>query len=131
MIYANFLGLIVCLFLALQAKGEELGNDVRDSELHLIQLLEYFTEAGLHHHTEFYVDSLWSHCPVLREWETMTDMLLSEERTLTEEQERVLIDMMASCATRAAGKPPPMQRQPHKKVERISCIYVIVRVLVN
>ncbi|XP_062521721.1 cohesin subunit SA-2-like [Corticium candelabrum] len=99
----------------LQAKGEELGNDVRDSELHLIQLLEYFTEAGLHHHTEFYVDSLWSHCPVLREWETMTDMLLSEERTLTEEQERVLIDMMASCATRAAGKPPPMQRQPHKK----------------
>ena len=87
--------------------------------MHLIQLLEYFTEAGLHQHTEFYVDSLWSHCPALKEWDTMTDMLLSDERMLSEEQERVLLDMMASCAMRAAGRPPPTQRQ-QKRVRTLS-----------
>jgi hypothetical protein len=99
----------------LKAKRQEIGVDeISKSELHLLQLLEYFTEAGLHHHTEFYVDSLWSHCPALKEWETMTDMLLSDERSLSEEQERVLLDMMASCAGRAAGRPPPGQRQQKK-----------------
>jgi hypothetical protein len=109
----------------LKAKRQEIGVDeISKSELHLLQLLEYFTEAGLHHHTEFYVDSLWSHCPALKEWETMTDMLLSDERSLSEEQERVLLDMMASCAGRAAGRPPPGQRQ-QKKVRLLSvCLSV-------
>lgn len=61
------------------------------------------------------VDGLWDCAGQrLRDWEGICGVLLGD--SLTDRQERALLELLAAAATRAThGRPPPGRRQPRKQ----------------
>ncbi|NXT36598.1 STAG3 protein, partial [Pelecanoides urinatrix] len=75
--------------------------------------------SQLHEHAAYLVDSLWDCAgPRLRDWETISALLLEESPTegLADRQEKVLVEILAASVVQAAEGQPPVGRGPAKKV---------------
>ncbi|XP_047130348.1 cohesin subunit SA-2 isoform X2 [Hydra vulgaris] len=73
-------------------------------------IIDFFLKTEVHDHCAYIVDSLWEHANLVKDWKTMTSMLLDPNPLieLEDEEERVLIDIMCSaCKQAAEGLPPP------------------------
>ena len=47
---------------------------------HLVNLVQFYTDAEVHRHTTYLVDALWEVNPhLLRDWECMTQLLLDDD----------------------------------------------------
>ncbi|XP_051031599.1 LOW QUALITY PROTEIN: cohesin subunit SA-3-like, partial [Phodopus roborovskii] len=81
-------------------------------------LLAFFMESeGNHHnHAAYLVDSLWD-CAgsYLKDWESLTSLLLQKDQNLGDVQERMLIEILVSSARQAAEGQPPVGRITGKK----------------
>ncbi|XP_058536700.1 cohesin subunit SA-3 [Ochotona princeps] len=79
-------------------------------------LLSFFVESELHDHATYLVDSLWdcagSH---LKDWETLTSLLLEKDQSLGDVQESTLIEILVSSARQASEGLPPVGRVSGKK----------------
>ncbi|XP_054663991.1 cohesin subunit SA-3 isoform X1 [Grus americana] len=81
-------------------------------------LLAFFIESELHEHAAYLVDSLWDCAgPRLRDWETISALLLEESPTkgLTDQQEKALVEILAASVVQAAEGQSPVGRGPVKK----------------
>ncbi|XP_074898342.1 cohesin subunit SA-3 isoform X2 [Buteo buteo] len=81
-------------------------------------LLAFFIESELHEHAAYLVDSLWDCAgPRLRDWETISALLLEESPTkgLADRQEKALVEILAASVVQAAEGQPPVGRSLAKK----------------
>ncbi|XP_069655750.1 cohesin subunit SA-3 isoform X2 [Haliaeetus albicilla] len=81
-------------------------------------LLAFFIESELHEHAAYLVDSLWDCAgPRLRDWETISTLLLEESPTkgLADRQEKALVEILAASVVQAAEGQPPVGRSLAKK----------------
>ncbi|KAM4621914.1 cohesin subunit SA-1 [Polymixia lowei] len=83
-------------------------------------LISFYTQSEFHEHGAYLVDSLWDVAgSELRDWETMTSLLLQETvegQGLTYEEEGTLIELMTCAIRRAAEANPPVGRAHGKKI---------------
>uniref|UniRef100_A0A8C6S0A0 Cohesin subunit SA n=1 Tax=Nannospalax galili TaxID=1026970 RepID=A0A8C6S0A0_NANGA len=79
-------------------------------------LLAFFMESEHHNHAAYLVDSLWD-CAgsYLKDWESLTSLLLQKDQNLGDMQERMLIEILVSSARQAAEGHPPVGRITGKK----------------
>ncbi|XP_073343307.1 cohesin subunit SA-1-like [Pagrus major] len=95
-------------------------NDKSDNAAFLQILITFYIQSEFHEHGTYLVDSLWSVAgSELRDWETMTTLLLrdtGEERGLMYEEEGALIELMMCAIRQAAQATPPVGRTQGKKV---------------
>ncbi|XP_059691196.1 cohesin subunit SA-3 [Gavia stellata] len=97
--------------------GRELSHD-GDNRTFFRLLLAFFIESELHEHAAYLVDSLWDCAgPRLRDWETISALLLEESPTegLADRQEKALVEILAASVVQAAEGQPPVGRGPAKK----------------
>ncbi|KAM9207980.1 cohesin subunit SA-3 [Leptosomus discolor] len=81
-------------------------------------LVAFFIESELHEHAAYLVDSLWDCAgPRLRDWETISALLLEESPTegLADHQEKALVEILAASVVQVAEGQPPVGRDPAKK----------------
>ena len=68
----------------------------------------------MHEHGAYLVDSLIDSNEMMKDWECMTDLLMedpgSDEEPLDDQQETILIELMADCIKQAATGEPPAGR---------------------
>ncbi|XP_062477834.1 cohesin subunit SA-3 isoform X2 [Pezoporus occidentalis] len=100
-----------------QGAGVDASHD-RDNRTFFHVLLTFFIEIELHEHAAYLVDSLWDCAgPRLRDWETISALLLEESPAegLGDQQEKVLVEILAASVVQAAEGQPPVGREPAKK----------------
>ena len=68
----------------------------------------FYMAYGILEHGAYYVDALWGHTELLKDWAVMTDLLLELE--LSQAEESFLIELLTCSALRAAGGSPPPGR---------------------
>ncbi|XP_071314512.1 cohesin subunit SA-2-like isoform X2 [Trachinotus anak] len=79
-------------------------------------LISFYIQSEFHEHGAYLVDSLWSVAgSELRDWETMTALLL-QEAGLMYEEEGALIELMMCAIRQAAQATPPVGRTQGKKI---------------
>ncbi|CAO2630275.1 Cohesin subunit SA-3 [Lemmus lemmus] len=79
-------------------------------------LLAFFMESEHHNHAAYLVDSLWDCAQsYLKDWESLTSLLLRKDQNLGDMQERMLIEILVSSARQAAEGHPPVGRITGKK----------------
>lgn len=90
----------------------------------LRDLVQFFIESELHEHGAYLVDALIDSNPMMKDWETMTDLLLEEagpdEDPLDNRQEASLVELMACCVRQAATGEPPVGRAPPRRAPQPS-----------
>nr|XP_020136995.1 cohesin subunit SA-3 isoform X4 [Microcebus murinus] len=79
-------------------------------------LLSFFVESELHNHAAYLVDSLWD-CAgsQLKDWESLTSLLLEKDQNLGDVQESTLIEILVSSARQASEGHPPVGRVTGRK----------------
>ncbi|XP_075384286.1 cohesin subunit SA-3 [Tenrec ecaudatus] len=79
-------------------------------------LLSFFMESELHNHAAYLVDSLWD-CAgsQLKDWESLTSLLLEKDQSLGDVQESTLIEILVSCVRQASESHPPVGRVSGRK----------------
>ncbi|XP_062945881.1 cohesin subunit SA-3 [Cynocephalus volans] len=79
-------------------------------------LLSFFVESELHDHAAYLVDSLWD-CAgsQLKDWESLTSLLLEKDQNLDDVQENTLIEILVSSARQASEGHPPVGRVTGRK----------------
>nr|XP_023420932.1 LOW QUALITY PROTEIN: cohesin subunit SA-3 [Cavia porcellus] len=79
-------------------------------------LLDFFLESELHDHAAYLVDSLWD-CAGrhLKDWESLTSLLLEKNQNLSDMQENTLIEILVSSARQAVEGHPPVGRVSGRK----------------
>ncbi|XP_047441289.1 cohesin subunit SA-1 [Mugil cephalus] len=78
-------------------------------------LIAFYIQSEFHDHGTYLVDSLWAVAgSELRDWETMTEMLL-QDTGLMYEEEGALIELMMCAMRQAAHATPPVGRTQGKK----------------
>uniref|UniRef100_H0XFK9 Cohesin subunit SA n=1 Tax=Otolemur garnettii TaxID=30611 RepID=H0XFK9_OTOGA len=79
-------------------------------------LLSFFVESELHDHVAYLVDSLWD-CAgsQLKDWESLTSLLLEKDQNLGDVQESTLIEILVSSARQASEGHPPVGRVTGRK----------------
>ncbi|KAF3838690.1 hypothetical protein F7725_010458 [Dissostichus mawsoni] len=79
-------------------------------------LITFYIQSEFHEHGAYLVDSLWGVAKTeLRDWETMTTVLLQESGLMYEEEE-ALVELMMCALRQAAQASPPVGRTQSKKV---------------
>ncbi|XP_013364942.1 PREDICTED: cohesin subunit SA-3 isoform X2 [Chinchilla lanigera] len=79
-------------------------------------LLYFFMESELHDHAAYLVDSLWDCAgPHLKDWESLTSLLLEKDQNLSDVQENTLIEILVSSARQAVEGHPPVGRISGRK----------------
>ncbi|KAF7486073.1 Hypothetical predicted protein [Marmota monax] len=79
-------------------------------------LLSFFVESELHDHAAYLVDSLWDCAGTqLKDWESMTSLLLQKDQNLGNVQENTLIEILVSSARQAVEGHPPVGRVTGRK----------------
>ncbi|EHA98436.1 Cohesin subunit SA-3 [Heterocephalus glaber] len=79
-------------------------------------LLYFFMEIELHDHATYLVDSLWDCAgPHLKDWESLTSLLLEKDQNLSDVQENTLIEILVSSARQAVEGHPPVGRVSGRK----------------
>ncbi|XP_029918342.1 cohesin subunit SA-1 isoform X2 [Myripristis murdjan] len=83
-------------------------------------LVSFYMQSEFHEHGAYLVDSLWGVAvSELRDWETMTALLLQKEgdrQDLMYEEEGALIELMVCAMRQAAEANPPVGRAQGKKI---------------
>ncbi|KAL6475866.1 hypothetical protein MHYP_G00143650 [Metynnis hypsauchen] len=96
----------------------EVGHEKR-SVTFLNLLTSFFIQSKYHEHAAYLVDSLWAVAGTeLRDWETMTSLLLQERgegQGLEDDEEAALIELMICAVRQAAEATPPTSRAVGKK----------------
>ena len=90
----------------------------------------FYMAYGVVEHGSYFVDALWGHTELLKDWSVMTDLLLEVE--LSQAEESFLIELLTCCALRAAGGSPPPGRvykkivgnKERKIISTVSCVYL-------
>ncbi|XP_006764733.1 PREDICTED: cohesin subunit SA-3 [Myotis davidii] len=79
-------------------------------------LLSFFVESELHDHAAYLVDSLWD-CAgsQLKDWESLTSLLLEKNQNLGDVQESTLIEILVSSVRQASEGHPPVGRVTGRK----------------
>ncbi|XP_012494372.1 PREDICTED: cohesin subunit SA-3 isoform X3 [Propithecus coquereli] len=79
-------------------------------------LLSFFVQSELHDHAAYLVDSLWD-CAgsQLKDWESLTSLLLEKDQNLGDVQESTLIEILVSSARQASEGHPPVGRVTGRK----------------
>ncbi|XP_058299395.1 cohesin subunit SA-3 isoform X7 [Hylobates moloch] len=79
-------------------------------------LLSFFVESELHDHAAYLVDSLWDCAGAqLKDWESLTSLLLEKNQNLGDVQESTLIEILVSSARQASEGHPPVGRVTGRK----------------
>nr|KAF6491141.1 stromal antigen 3 [Molossus molossus] len=79
-------------------------------------LLSFFVESELHDHAAYLVDSLWDCAgPQLKDWESLTSLLLEKDQNLGDVQESTLIEILVSSVRQASEGHPPVGRVTGRK----------------
>ncbi|KAJ3587332.1 hypothetical protein NHX12_010930 [Muraenolepis orangiensis] len=92
-------------------------SDVTGSRIAFFNLLiTFFLQSECHDHTAYLVDSLWDVAgSELRDWQTVTTLLL-QESGLSYEEEGALLEVMLCSIIRAAQATPPVGRVQGKRM---------------
>ncbi|XP_033489548.2 cohesin subunit SA-2 [Epinephelus lanceolatus] len=91
-------------------------NDKSENAAFFQILISFYIQSEFHEHGAYLVDSLWGVAgSVLRDWDTMTALLL-QEAGLMYEEEGVLIELMMCAIRQAAEATPPVGRTQGKKI---------------
>ncbi|XP_070693242.1 cohesin subunit SA-1-like [Pempheris klunzingeri] len=91
-------------------------NDKSSNAAFFQILISFYIQSEFHEHGAYLLDSLWSVAgSELRDWETMTTLLL-QDAGLAYEEEGVLIELMMCAIRQAAQATPPVGRTHGKKV---------------
>ncbi|KAI6661551.1 hypothetical protein LOD99_13424 [Oopsacas minuta] len=88
-------------------------NPTQVAQARVRELLMFYMAYGILEHGAYFVDALWGHTDLLKDWSVMTDLLLELE--LSQAEESFLIELLTCCAIRAAGGSPPPGRV-YKKI---------------
>ncbi|XP_066236029.1 cohesin subunit SA-3 [Saccopteryx leptura] len=79
-------------------------------------LLSFFVESELHDHAAYLVDSLWDCAGSrLKDWESLTSLLLEKDQNLGDVQENTLIEILVSSVRQASEGHPPVGRVTGRK----------------
>ncbi|XP_059975857.1 cohesin subunit SA-3 isoform X2 [Mesoplodon densirostris] len=79
-------------------------------------LLSFFVESELHYHAAYLVDSLWDCAgPQLKDWESLTSLLLEKDQNLGDVQESTLTEILVSSVRQASEGHPPVGRVTVRK----------------
>ncbi|KAK2905835.1 cohesin subunit SA-2 [Channa argus] len=80
-------------------------------------LLHFYQESELHNHVVYLVDSLWdSGGALLKDWSTLTSILLQDSPGLTQAEQTVLVEIMVASVRQASEGPVLAGRSGAKKV---------------
>ncbi|XP_068571632.1 cohesin subunit SA-1-like isoform X2 [Cebidichthys violaceus] len=91
-------------------------NDKSENAAFFQILISFFIQSEFHEHGAYLVDSLWGVAgSELRDWETMTTLLLHEAGLMYEE-EGALVELMMCAVRQAAQATPPVGRTQGKKI---------------
>ncbi|XP_025131264.3 cohesin subunit SA-3 isoform X8 [Bubalus bubalis] len=96
--------------------GRERRRSPRPQRTFFYLLLSFFVESELHDHAAYLVDSLWD-CAgsLLKDWESLTSLLLEKDQNLGDIQESTLIEILVSSVRQASEGHPPVGRVTGKK----------------
>ncbi|XP_045140300.1 cohesin subunit SA-3 isoform X2 [Echinops telfairi] len=96
--------------------GREKHRSPRSQRTFFHLLLSFFVESELHNHAAYLVDSLWD-CAgsQLKDWESLTSLLLEKDQSLGDVQESTLIEILVSCVRQASESHPPVGRVTGRK----------------
>jgi len=106
--------------LSIEASPKKMKQGTKEDylkQMNIKAILDFFIKTEIHEHCAYLVDSLWEHTNLLKDWQTMTNMLLDINAyiDLDDQEELALIDLMTcSCKMAATGTGPP-GRVVHKK----------------
>ncbi|XP_027383801.1 cohesin subunit SA-3 isoform X6 [Bos indicus x Bos taurus] len=96
--------------------GRERRRSPRPQRTFFYLLLSFFVESELHDHAAYLVDSLWDCAgPLLKDWESLTSLLLEKDQNLGDVQESTLIEILVSSVRQASEGHPPVGRVTGKK----------------
>ncbi|XP_064181949.1 cohesin subunit SA-1 isoform X2 [Anguilla rostrata] len=122
LVYASHRGLASAAgaFLCHKLCKESQDGEVENYRATFVSLLvSFYIQSKFHEHGAYLVDSLWGSAGAeLRDWETMTALLLQEkgqDQTLKDEEEGALIELMMCAVRQAAETRPPVGRAPPSK----------------
>lgn len=83
-------------------------------------LVQFFIESELHEHGAYLVDSFMDNNPMVKDFESMTDLLLEEpgphEEPFDNKQESTLIEIMIAAVKQVATAEPPVGRGSNRKM---------------
>ncbi|XP_024907327.1 cohesin subunit SA-3 isoform X5 [Pteropus alecto] len=96
--------------------GRERRRSPRAQKTFFHLLLSFFVESELHNHAAYLVDSLWD-CAgsQLKDWESLTSLLLEKDQNLGDVQESTLIEILVSSVRQASEGHPPVGRVTGRK----------------
>nr|XP_055196563.1 cohesin subunit SA-3 [Nyctereutes procyonoides] len=96
--------------------GRERRRSPRAQRTFFHLLLSFFVESELHDHAVYLVDSLWD-CAgsQLKDWESLTSLLLEKDQNLGDVQESTLIEILVSSVRQASEGHPPVGRITGRK----------------
>uniref|UniRef100_F7APK5 Cohesin subunit SA n=1 Tax=Equus caballus TaxID=9796 RepID=F7APK5_HORSE len=96
--------------------GKEQRQSPRSQRTFFHLLLSFFVESELHDHAAYLVDSLWD-CAgsQLKNWESLTSLLLEKDQNLGDVQESTLIEILVSSVQQASEGHPPVGRVTGRK----------------
>ncbi|XP_066922254.1 cohesin subunit SA-2-like isoform X2 [Clytia hemisphaerica] len=115
----EFLALrIIRLSLAASPKKIKGSKDAYLEQMNIKAILEFFIKTEIHQHCTYIVDSLWEHTDLLKNWKTLTNLLLHQNSMidLDDEEESALIDLMCCACKQAATAVSPPGRSLNKKL---------------
>ncbi|KAI4531958.1 hypothetical protein MG293_018472 [Ovis ammon polii] len=96
--------------------GRERRRSPRPRRTFFYLLLSFFVESELHDHAAYLVDSLWDCAgPLLKDWESLTSLLLEKDQNLGDVQESTLIEILVSSVRQASEGHPPVGRVTGRK----------------
>ncbi|XP_041652997.1 cohesin subunit SA-1 [Cheilinus undulatus] len=96
--------------------SEDRRSDKSDHAAFFQILITFYIQSEFHEHGAYLVDSLWSVAgSELKDWETMTALLLQESGLMYEE-EGALIELMMCAIRQASQATPPVGRVQGKKI---------------
>ncbi|ESN95831.1 hypothetical protein HELRODRAFT_86353, partial [Helobdella robusta] len=103
---------------SLQNAKNKKGKKSSENAPYWRDLVLFFIESELHEHGAYLIDSLWDSCPMLKDWECMTGLLLDEptkeDDVLDDKQETSLIELMVCCVKQASTGELPVGRGQRK-----------------
>ena len=94
---------------------QEIGDN--RNKILISDLILFYVEGEVHSHAAFLVDSLIETSPMIKDWATMVDMLLSDE---CDEYDSKLVEIMAAAIKQSSTGEPPCGRTGAKKVAKDS-----------
>ncbi|XP_026152212.1 cohesin subunit SA-2 isoform X2 [Mastacembelus armatus] len=106
------------------APAADTQDEMNEEEAHKQQtlarlkaLLQFYQESELHKHVVYLVDSLWD-CggALLKDWPTLTSILLQDSPGLTQAEEAVLVEILVASVRQASEGPALAGRSGAKKV---------------